>query len=107
MNLVRDRSGSALFERDAEVVQRHLVGVDVFIPLAHHRDELWREVDHLTQLALALSQRVCELLLFGDVHRRTQQPGVGWNTNAADDPGLSVGPDDTLREIELLRILRE
>src|SRR5712671_901664 len=94
-----------LIKSEAEVVKSTAVHEKTLEVASENSDELWCEVQNLPKLLFALAQRACEDLVLGDVDPGSDEPlehsaVCRWRADAPDVTNRSVGPHDSLREVE-------
>src|SRR4030081_258952 len=94
-----------LVEADSIIAKRHSIRIQLLEPGAQYADELWREVQHLTELLLALAQRACEDLVLCDVDPGSDEPledsaVCRWRADAPDVTNRLVRTHDPLCKIE-------
>src|SRR5260221_7873922 len=105
MNFIFMASQTPLVEADAVISERHSVRVQPLELGPQYADELWREVQHLTEFLLALAPRLSQFLLLGYVDpgadESSKRPAVSrGGTHATYMTNLSIWSHDTLREVE-------
>src|SRR5260221_7912767 len=94
-----------LIKSEAEVVESAAVHKKTLAVASENSYELWCEVQNLPKLLFALAQRTCENLVLRDVDPGSDEP-LGhsavcrWRADAPYVTNRSVGPHDSLREVE-------
>src|SRR4029077_11493223 len=94
-----------LIKSEAEVVEAAAVHKKTLAVASENSYELWCEVQNLPKLLFALAQRTCENLVLRLVDPGSDEP-LGhtavcrWRADTPDMTNRSVGPYDSLREVE-------
>src|SRR6267378_3980985 len=94
-----------LFKSEAEVVKTAAVHKKTLEVASENSYELWCEVQNLSKLLFALAQCTCEDLVLRDVDPGSDEPMrhstvCRWRADAPYMTNRSVGPHDSLREVE-------
>ena len=80
-----------LFKSQAQVIKRGSVRVQVLAPGSEDTDELWREIQRVPELCLALAQRLRELCVLSHVDpgpdESVEHPAAG--CRRADAPHMT------------------